>query len=252
VRGAGLPLCCLHGFMGRGSSWGSHAAALEREFRVVVVDLPGHGRSGIPADAARASVERGADDLAVILAREHCAPAHVLGYSLGARSLSASRPRIRRSFGAWCSRARRRGLRATRSVHAAARQTTAARLASSVTGSTHSSRSGRRNRCSRASAIFPRRARSGSGSSGVATARLVSRQVSVARGREAWSRCTIVSAGSGRRRSSSQDRSMPRGAHARRKSSGACAVRGSRSLRAPVIARISSRPRPFVHSSCHS
>lgn len=85
VRGAGLPLLLLHGFMGRGASWGSHAAALEREFRVVVVDLPGHGRSGIPADPARASVERSADDLAAILAREHCAPAHVLGYSLGAR-----------------------------------------------------------------------------------------------------------------------------------------------------------------------
>lgn len=95
VRGAGDPLLLLHGFTGRGSSWGAHATALAREFRVIVVDLPGHGRSGIPSDPARASVERSADDLAEILVRERCAPAHVLGYSLGARialRLAATHP----------------------------------------------------------------------------------------------------------------------------------------------------------------
>ena len=84
-RGAGVPLLLLHGFLGRGSGWGAHATALARHFRVIVVDLPGHGRSGIPGDPARASVERTADDLAAILRREGCSPAHVLGYSLGAR-----------------------------------------------------------------------------------------------------------------------------------------------------------------------
>jgi len=85
VRGSGTPLLLLHGFTGRGSSWGAHAQALARTFRIVVVDLPGHGRSGIPADPARASVERTADDLAAILVLTGCSPAHVLGYSLGAR-----------------------------------------------------------------------------------------------------------------------------------------------------------------------
>jgi Predicted hydrolases or acyltransferases (alpha/beta hydrolase superfamily) len=85
IRGAGVPLLLLHGFMGRGSGWGANATALARHFRLVVVDLPGHGRSGIPLDPARASVERTADDLAAILEREGCAPAHVLGYSLGDR-----------------------------------------------------------------------------------------------------------------------------------------------------------------------
>lgn len=85
VRGIGVPLLLLHGFMGRGSSWGAHATEFARRFCVVVVDLPGHGRSGIPSQPARASVERTADDLATILDRERWAPAHVLGYSLGAR-----------------------------------------------------------------------------------------------------------------------------------------------------------------------
>jgi 2-succinyl-6-hydroxy-2,4-cyclohexadiene-1-carboxylate synthase len=85
TRGTGAPLLLLHGFTGRASSWGAHATAFARRFRLVAVDLPGHGRSGVPADPARASVERSADDLATILRRAHAAPAHVLGYSLGAR-----------------------------------------------------------------------------------------------------------------------------------------------------------------------
>lgn len=95
TRGAGTALLLLHGFMGRGSSWGAHAASFARQFRVIVVDLPGHGRSGIPRDAAQASVERTADDLATILHRREAAPAHVLGYSLGARialRLAAAHP----------------------------------------------------------------------------------------------------------------------------------------------------------------
>ncbi len=85
IRGAGLPLLLLHGFTGRGTGWGAHATAFARQFQVVVVDLPGHGRSGMPRDPTRASVERTADDLAVILERIGCDRAHVIGYSLGAR-----------------------------------------------------------------------------------------------------------------------------------------------------------------------
>ena len=89
-RGHGQPLLLLHGFTGRGSGWGVHATAFARQFRVIVVDLPGHGRTR-PSDPvrgvrpARVSVERTADDLATILARADATPAHVLGYSLGAR-----------------------------------------------------------------------------------------------------------------------------------------------------------------------
>ena len=89
-RGHGQPLLLLHGFTGRGSGWGAHATAFARHFRVIVVDLPGHGRTR-PSDPvrgirpARVSVERTADDLMTILAWADAAPAHVLGYSLGAR-----------------------------------------------------------------------------------------------------------------------------------------------------------------------
>ncbi len=84
VRGAGRPLLLLHGFTGRGTSWGSHARAFARSFRLVTVDLPGHGRSGA-GGPDQMTVERTADDLAEILARASALPASVLGYSLGAR-----------------------------------------------------------------------------------------------------------------------------------------------------------------------
>jgi 2-succinyl-6-hydroxy-2,4-cyclohexadiene-1-carboxylate synthase len=84
VRGAGRPLLLLHGFTGRGTAWGAHATAFARAFRVVTVDLPGHGRTGT-GPPERMTVERTADDLATILERVNAAPADVLGYSLGAR-----------------------------------------------------------------------------------------------------------------------------------------------------------------------
>lgn len=84
ARGAGAPLLLLHGFTGRGTAWGAHETAFARTFRVIAVDLPGHGGSGT-AEPARMTVERTADDLAAILAGLGASPAHVLGYSLGAR-----------------------------------------------------------------------------------------------------------------------------------------------------------------------
>jgi 2-succinyl-6-hydroxy-2,4-cyclohexadiene-1-carboxylate synthase len=82
----GRPLLLLHGFTGRGRSWSAFAAAARRRGRrTIVVDLPGHGRSGTADEPARMTVERTADDLARILRQTGTAPADVLGYSLGAR-----------------------------------------------------------------------------------------------------------------------------------------------------------------------
>ncbi len=106
-RGSGRPLLLLHGFTGRGASWAEHVAAFARPFRTIVVDLPGHGRSGT-AGPERMSVERAADDLAELLAGEAARPAHVLGYSLGARVALRSPCRTRTPWTASCSRAPRR------------------------------------------------------------------------------------------------------------------------------------------------
>lgn len=82
--GAGRPLVLLHGFTGSSASWADHLDGLSDRFRVLVPDLPGHGRS-VGVDPARMSIARAADDLAGILRRSDASPAAVLGYSMGAR-----------------------------------------------------------------------------------------------------------------------------------------------------------------------
>ena len=85
TRGRGPTVLLIHGFTGRGTSWGRLATTLAERYRVVAPDLPGHGRTGTPADPDRASVERTADDLVTIVGDRGSVPAHVIGYSLGAR-----------------------------------------------------------------------------------------------------------------------------------------------------------------------
>ncbi|MDQ1324847.1 MAG: 2-succinyl-6-hydroxy-2,4-cyclohexadiene-carboxylate synthase, partial [Chloroflexota bacterium] len=84
-RGAGDPLLLLHGFTGAAASWAEHIDALAEQFRVIAPDLPGHGRTPATGDPAAMTVEATADALAALLDRVGEAPAHVLGYSMGAR-----------------------------------------------------------------------------------------------------------------------------------------------------------------------
>lgn len=83
--GLGLPVVLLHGFTGSGADWEPVRPALERLTQPIAADLLGHGASDAPADPARHAVERQAADLAAFLRAEGLAPAHVAGYSFGAR-----------------------------------------------------------------------------------------------------------------------------------------------------------------------
>jgi pimeloyl-ACP methyl ester carboxylesterase len=47
LHGAGEPVLLLHGFSGSSQDWASVAAAWGKNFRLIVPDLRGHGRSGI-------------------------------------------------------------------------------------------------------------------------------------------------------------------------------------------------------------
>ena len=82
-EGSGRPLLLLHGFTGTNAAWDEHANDLASRFRVLVPCLPGHG--GTVASAGAMSVEATADELASLLRDRGATPAHVLGYSLGAR-----------------------------------------------------------------------------------------------------------------------------------------------------------------------
>jgi len=47
--GAGEPMVLLHGFGGSGRNWYPFLDALAGHYRLIVIDLPGHGQSGNPA-----------------------------------------------------------------------------------------------------------------------------------------------------------------------------------------------------------
>ena len=83
--GAGEPLLLLHGFTGSATTWRDLWPRLTARFRVLAVDLPGHGDSDAPADPAGYTISRVAADLVEILERRAALPARWLGYSMGGR-----------------------------------------------------------------------------------------------------------------------------------------------------------------------
>lgn len=85
VAGAGPPLVLLHGFTGSGTTWEANLPAFKPHFRVITIDLPGHGASDAPADPQLYSIERTATAIAAILDSLKIAKAAVLGYSMGGR-----------------------------------------------------------------------------------------------------------------------------------------------------------------------
>jgi 3-oxoadipate enol-lactonase len=83
VRGrAGPHVVLLHGLGSRGADWPQQQTALETHYRVVAIDLPGHGHSLLPPGPL--TVDGMAHDVAEVMAGLDTGPAHVLGLSLGA------------------------------------------------------------------------------------------------------------------------------------------------------------------------
>ena len=82
------PLVLLHGFTGSAASWGRHLETFASYgFRVIALDMLGHGLSDAPDDSQRYAIERcQADILAVLNALGvRKGEAILLGYSMGGR-----------------------------------------------------------------------------------------------------------------------------------------------------------------------
>jgi pimeloyl-ACP methyl ester carboxylesterase len=84
----------LHGMMGSSDSWGRVTPSLvDRGYRVLAMDLPGHGRSprdpGLTIESAATSV------VTTAVAHGGSAPALAIGHSFGGLVLAAALPELR-------------------------------------------------------------------------------------------------------------------------------------------------------------
>jgi 2-succinyl-6-hydroxy-2,4-cyclohexadiene-1-carboxylate synthase len=77
--GDGPSLLLLHGFTGSCDTWSTFVSSLGRHFRMIAVDLPGHGHSDTPADPQRNR------DLLALLDWLGMDRISLLGYSMGGR-----------------------------------------------------------------------------------------------------------------------------------------------------------------------
>lgn len=81
-EGSGRPLLLLHGWSCHGGFFGPQVAAFRDTCRVIVPDLPGHGKTG--ADGPELSIEAAADAVAELLAERDLTNVVCVGWSMGA------------------------------------------------------------------------------------------------------------------------------------------------------------------------
>lgn len=81
-RGEGLPIVFVHGFTTTSRFWEQQLPALEGRYRVVRLDLPGHGRSPAPADGDY-TVEGFAEVLDAVFRERDLDGAVLFGLSMG-------------------------------------------------------------------------------------------------------------------------------------------------------------------------
>jgi pimeloyl-ACP methyl ester carboxylesterase len=83
--GRGEPVVLIHGFSSSlDANWRQTKVidTLAKDFRVVALDVRGHGKSGKPHDPASYGVNE-VDDVVRLLDHLHIARAHIVGYSMG-------------------------------------------------------------------------------------------------------------------------------------------------------------------------
>jgi 2-succinyl-6-hydroxy-2,4-cyclohexadiene-1-carboxylate synthase len=84
-REEGSSLLLLHGFTGSTKTWEPFMEIWKDHFKIIAVDLIGHGLSDSPADDRRYTMEHTIQDLNFILDQLGIKKTHVLGYSMGGR-----------------------------------------------------------------------------------------------------------------------------------------------------------------------
>lgn len=98
-QGAGPPLLFVHGLGSSGRDWAAQVDRFADRYRVLRIDLRGHGRSD--RGSGPYSIAQFARDVAVALRKLQATPAHVVGLSMGgmvALELGAGAPQLTRSL----------------------------------------------------------------------------------------------------------------------------------------------------------
>ncbi|MBL4951875.1 2-succinyl-6-hydroxy-2,4-cyclohexadiene-1-carboxylate synthase [Neobacillus sp. YIM B02564] len=85
VCGRGFPLVLLHGFTGDSSTWTHFCEQLGKHSQLIIPDIIGHGKTDLPDDSQRYSIEAAAQDLSLILDQLGIRQIDLLGYSMGGR-----------------------------------------------------------------------------------------------------------------------------------------------------------------------
>ncbi|MHA6493987.1 alpha/beta fold hydrolase [Pseudomonas borbori] len=79
--GQGAPLLLVHGLGSSTRDWEYQVAELAKHYRVIALDVRGHGRSDKPRE--RYSIAGFADDVAALIEHLQLGPVHLVGISMG-------------------------------------------------------------------------------------------------------------------------------------------------------------------------
>ncbi len=85
VKGTGEPLLLLHGFGGCGAMWSAAAKDFAKHYRVISVDMRGHGKSTNPS--GKFSHPQSAEDIRALMDRLDIERALAIGFSSGGMTL---------------------------------------------------------------------------------------------------------------------------------------------------------------------
>jgi 2-succinyl-6-hydroxy-2,4-cyclohexadiene-1-carboxylate synthase len=85
IEGQGEPLVLLHGFTGSAASWDDSIAYFAQHYRVIAIDLLGHGDTDAPTSPERYTIQAAARDLDSIFQSLLIPNVYLLGYSMGGR-----------------------------------------------------------------------------------------------------------------------------------------------------------------------
>ncbi|MGB6896651.1 MAG: alpha/beta hydrolase, partial [Dehalococcoidia bacterium] len=81
--GSGEPLVLVHGYTGDITDWRHQIPEFSRTYRVLVMDLRGHGRSEAPSDRSTYTIPQMASDVENLVEQVGFDRYHLLGHSMG-------------------------------------------------------------------------------------------------------------------------------------------------------------------------